>query len=141
MSNKMKEVANLLGVELEEEFKIKNQWTDDLLKITIDRGVVKFDQWRYRWFEITGRKLNDILLGKYKIEKLSFKPKMDENYWTYTHDDFKVFQSYWLDSAIDYARKKCGMIFRTEEEAKRERQRVYEELTGKKWEGENNASN
>lgn len=141
MSNKMKEVAKLLGVELEEEFKIKNSHGEYWVKITTDRGLVMFDQWKNKWLEAVFNILNDILLGKFKIVKLPFEPKMDENYWTYTHDDFKVFQSYWLDSAIDYARKKCGMIFRTEEEAKRERQRVYEELTGKKWEELNNASN
>lgn len=133
MANYMKEVAKLLGMELDEEFRIKNHWGENLVKITAEKGLMHYGEHLKRWMEVGTNGLNDILLGKYEIEKLQFEPKMDENYWTYSHDDFEVFQSYWLDSAIDYARKKCGMMFRTKEEAERERPRVYKELTGREY--------
>lgn len=129
-ANKMAEVARLLGVELNEEFKVSN--FSGKYVIT-EKGF--FQKVADNWACCIGNVINDLLNGSIKIEKPPYVPKYNEFYFSFSFQDFRVTSGRWTDWVEDYARLKCGAIFRTRAEAEEARPRVYEMLTGKKWEG------
>ena len=61
-----------------------------------------------------------IISGEYKIEKIPFVPKVDENYWTYSDGvNAPVIERFlWCNNCYDKERKLLGIIFKTEQEAK-----------------------
>ncbi len=69
--NKMKEVAKLLGVELEEEFKIKGSTTKYKLS---KNGLMFWSDYHQDWFNLS--KLEQLLIGYCEIIKLP-KPILD----------------------------------------------------------------
>jgi len=136
MSNKMKEVANLLGVELEEEFKIKSGCSEICATIDGEKGLMVRCDFNSQFTKPVVITLTDILLGKYEVEKLPFRPKDGDCYWTYFEDNYVIDHHQYWNEATHHARLKCGMVFRNKEEAERERPRIYKELTGKEWRGD-----
>lgn len=70
--NKMSEVAKLLGLELEEEFRIKN--SNFRYKLSKD-GFMFWSDYIQDWFYIS--KLEQLLTGKVQIIKLP-KPILDD---------------------------------------------------------------
>lgn len=122
--NYMQDVARMLGVELEEEFKFRDYNNLDYYGKITDKGVyirseVKKD-WRY-----DGTVLQEILTGLCKIEKLPWQPKRGEEYY-FPATGFQYscpaagFQyscsAAWYNSPIDFALKEAGMIFKTKAE-------------------------
>ena len=116
--NKMKEVAKALGYEVGEEFNLI--FTDG-----------KYS--RYNPFKFTETDLVDtfggvftnyigrIITGEYKIEKIPFKPKVGEYYFTYTDCgdlQITIVLCIWKSDYYDKERKLLGIVFRTEQEAK-----------------------
>ena len=62
-----------------------------------------------------------LITGEYKIEKIPFRPKMGESYWTYTGcgDNEPYIDKYiWHNLYYDKERKLFGIVFRTKQEAK-----------------------
>lgn len=75
MENKMNEVAKLLGVELEEEFKIgKNGLIYEEFKFTVN-GLMFWSDNHQDWFY--SPKLEQLLIGYYEIIKIP-KPILDD---------------------------------------------------------------
>lgn len=113
--NKMKEVANLLGVELGERFNIEDD-LDNPYFIT-EEGLFDCDSYP------DGENLIKLLNGNAKIIKLPFRHRYGQTYWTiscnldegriYTYDD------QWIGCSEDYARYKSGLVFRTEKKLKK----------------------
>lgn len=136
--NYMKQVAEMLGVELNEEFDVCEScldWKKQLVKCKItESGLLVYSNHEKNWF------CDHLMLGQIlskddsiEIKKPPFVPKKNDIYWTVASKKFNAKRETWDDYAIDYARLKCGMVFRTENEAVDARPRIYEELTGKKW--------
>ena len=130
--NLIPEIAKLLGVEIGEEFKIdyitcdsdtRHRFTEtDLELYRIDSWETENDTTLYR-----------LLKGDFEIIKLPWKPKCRDYYFTIGGNDFHIARIPWGDYCTDYMSLKCGMVFRTEAEALKERSRIYKELTGKDW--------
>lgn len=126
--NYMADVAKMLGVELEEEFMIPDK--DVILKITAKDGLIyKVNgkkEWRYNPSD-----LQDLLMGKYEIVKLPWKPKKWD--WYYYPNTFysKVVIKVCDDMPFDYAMKALGMCYLTYEEAEVHFAEDYKKLTGK----------
>lgn len=78
MENKMKEVAKLLGVELEEEFKLKEKDTNYIIhtkyKLT-ENSLMGWSVPEQKWWYST--MLQHLLTGRYQIVKLP-KPILDD---------------------------------------------------------------
>lgn len=129
--NYMADVAKMLGVELEEEFMIPDK--DVILKITAKDGLIyKVNgkkEWRYNPSD-----LQDLLMGKYEIVKLPWKPKKWD--WYYYPNTFysKVVIKVCDDMPFDYAMKALGMCYKTQEEAEAHFAEDYKKLTGKELE-------
>lgn len=119
------QVANMLGLELGEKFKITNDEFDyhgdtfyfsedgckDLGSVCNCNGI-----------------LLSILSGNSKIVKLPWKPKFGEQYWSYSVRTNQACCSMFGEFVEDYAIWKSGNCFRTEEEAKTKGKEIMEKL-------------
>lgn len=115
--NLIPQIAQMLGVAIGEEFKIKSVdgWTykfeEDGLKATRDNEEFTAD------IEIA-----DLLIGKKEIIKLPWRPKKGEGYWTFNvffgSGKWAVASFVWGDEVFDKAVLKAGWVYRTKEEAK-----------------------
>lgn len=125
--NYMKQLTKMLGVELEEEFKV--ECFERKYKITDEGIFVNSDN--DKWFEASFM-LEELLIEGKKIIKLSYQPKTYESYYTYMAD-WSITNIVWLGNFDDLSNKKCGTVFRTEKDAFNARPEVYKKLTGREW--------
>lgn len=121
--NYMKQIAQMLGVEFDEEFYLKSTtngyyFLDDrskkaTFKLSLSGMMINYhnDEW-----ESVGECLASLLEGAYTIVKKPWKPKKDEQiYWV----DLKrrvqkdIFDEYF---SVDVMRYQLGNCFRTKEE-------------------------
>lgn len=108
--NYMADVAKMLGVELEEEFKIDS--SDTIYKF-YENGLCF--QCGGAWLRADSNLIN-LIKGECKIIKLPWQPKTNEAYYRPSRKFFGVASEVWTDNPYDYAFKEAGMIFRTAEE-------------------------
>nr|DAP33597.1 MAG TPA: hypothetical protein [Caudoviricetes sp.] len=113
--NYYKQVAEMLGVELNEEFNVA--YSDDVLcenpyKITVDGLLYKN---HLGW--VRSSYLLKIIEGDLEIVKIPWKPKDDEFYYYYSPCTGITYQERWVNTASDYCMWKIGNCFRTREEA------------------------
>lgn len=83
--NLMPQIAEMLGIELGEEFKVEGDkdFEQKTFYLTTRGLKVKLDQCPKK--EIPAMAvLDSLLFGDTKIIKLPWKPKMDERYWTFS---------------------------------------------------------
>lgn len=114
--NYMKDVAELLGVNLGEEFEIEgNPFKPYKLteKGLIDRNDYKCDY-----------TLTSLLMGECKVIK---KPKKGDGYYSIRIGG-SVDVLTWFEDTYDYMAIALGNCFRTEEEAKEHKDEVLEKL-------------
>ena len=109
--NYMADMAKMLGVELEEEFKISN----DAHIYRITKYGVEYMLANKMWNRDTFTLLK-LLNGEIEIIKLPWQPKTNEAYYRPSRKFFGVTSEVWTDNPYDYAFKEAGMIFRTAEE-------------------------
>lgn len=130
--NLIPEIAKMLGVELNEEFKIKGEnelmtysFNSDGLQVTYGDGI-KIPHMS------TNLALVALVNGEEEIIKLSWKPKLNERYWTFMSSleggKLYVLNYMWDNSVIDVALHKVGWVFRTREEAQTALPKVAAEL-------------
>lgn len=114
--NYYKKIAEMLGVELDEEFSLKNN-DDEILssnyKITGFGGLLfKCDtKWCHSGY------IDEIINGELTIVKLPWKPKFKDYYYYYSPYTELVCTEMWVSKASDYCMWKLGNCFRTKEEA------------------------
>lgn len=108
--NYMADIAKMLGVELEEEFKVDSS-----------NAIYKFFE-NGLCFQCGGAWLRadniliDLIKGDSKIVKLPWQPKEGDVYY-YPGDKFNaVYHSIWGNSVFGFALKEAGFIFKTYEE-------------------------
>ena len=128
--NVMEKVAELLGMELGEEFIIENADRKETVIIAADglhviqpNNVLGPQNWKL---------FSKVLEGLYDVRKKPWEPMMDELYFFPCTYDKKVCCEPWERRSVDYAFKALGMIYRTREEAEANFAKDYEKLTGKK---------
>lgn len=117
--NYMEQVAQMLGVELEEEFKSKDPKNGEIYNI-----IFKFDNSslvrrelkpKRVWMPDSGA-LHQLLIGGFEIVKKPWKPKNgDKYYWVDARKSIETYQFDIFDTwdLISYS---CGNCFRTNEE-------------------------
>lgn len=127
--NHIDKVASFLNVVMGEEFKVKGR--NQTYKFTT-AGLLETGHLLPVYDDFM---LKELIRGSEVIEKLPFNPEGEQDYFTYSRSwDWKIKSYKWKGSSNDFMRKKCGMVFRTYEEAELARPKIYEDLTGKKWE-------
>ena len=109
MSNKMKELAGIFGLELGEEFTINGRSSEYYPYVFTEDGLVDKDG--------DGVPIPiDLLRGVYTIEKLPFRPEEGQRYYTFGLC-LTVISRHWTRCNYDMERKLLGIVFRTEQEA------------------------
>ena len=112
--NYMQDVANILGVELGEEFKLDGRKTKYKF---IENGLYFYAP--DGWWQCSNVMLPKILKGELEIVKLPWKPKVGDVYYRprdYHAAFSEAVTDFWRDTVNDFALKEAGMIFRTREE-------------------------
>ena len=150
--NYMAEVAKILGLELEEKFKIEH--CKETYKFTKDGLVFINDEYGKEWKEAPLVQ-KALLIGRYEVEKLPWMPKEEQHYyyiaWRRIDNTgewkIRVETTFFTEfSTLDNLRVAVGNFFRTKEEAEAQKYEVFKRLTGKDWaetydkEGGNNAT-
>ena len=128
MSNKMKEIAGIFGLELGEEFNISygGKYSEYNPYVFTEDGLVDKDG--------DGCPVpTNLLRGVYTIEKLPFRPEEGQRYYTFGFGlGLTVISIHWTGCKYDMERKLLGIVFRTEKEAI-EYLPVYQKRLGVKW--------
>ena len=122
--NYWKKVANMLGVELDEQFKVNSEygvWNSSTFYFS-EKGFDAVDDACG-----AGELLNSILSGKSEIIKLPWKPQNGKQYWYYYSGDGAEC-AIWKESTWDLHSWKIGNCFRTEEEAWGKGQKLIEQI-------------
>ena len=116
--NLMTGICKNLNVELGEEFKV-DIYGDRIFKIT-ESGVweKKSDDDGYIWEEQLVV-LRELLIGDVEIVKLPWKPRFEDEFYTFTlmYGKWKVCIGWWENEPHYYALLGKGWIYRTRAEA------------------------
>ena len=125
----MAAVAELLGMELGEEFVIQNADRKENVVLAADgfhviqpNNVLSPDH---------GKLLSKVLQGLYELKKKPWEPKEGDMYYILNTGALIVESYSWGNSTFDLAVKSLGVIYRTKEEAEAHFAEDYEKLTGK----------
>lgn len=108
--NHMNGIAKMVGVEMDEEFKI----AETTYKITED-GVKVFGS--FGWTSM-GSAFFEMLAGKFEITRSPWKPKYGEIYYI-IDDNGSVNEVAWRGDFYDTVFYRHGNCFRTKEEAEK----------------------
>lgn len=132
-------IAKMLGVAVDEQFKIKDQY--GLTKY--NKRIYKFDNNGLRFAYDNDMELSTadtstlvaLLNGELEIVKLPWKPQYDQPYWTFrwiaNKNRLDVWQNVWFNSVEEVALLKAGWVFRTPEDAQDAQPKVEEEFIAK----------
>lgn len=115
--NLIPQIAQMLGVELGEEFKIKGR-EGAIYKFIVD-GLLVSDDDAEKVYTTTHVPLVGLVRGDIEIVKLPWKPKKGDTYYTFDRmGDKWCTNSYWWGCFPDeYALLDKGWVFRTKAEA------------------------
>ena len=137
-NNKMKEVANILGLELNQEFIVRYDKYNERLRIT-ERGIEFFIYRDKVWTTCDFISLEDLVTGKYQIENTPFKPQVGETYFYVSssggsHEEIFTDSTVWREDFIDLSRFYFGNCFITQTAADNNKDRIIEKLQTKYYE-------
>ena len=113
MENLWELVAKARGVKLNEEFLYS--WGNLKYKYRINERCLEYyddDKSQWTFSECS----SEFIKGIGKIERLPFRPKRVEVYYSIIHNTATV-SYHWADTTADYERLIAGVVFRTREEA------------------------
>ena len=129
--NYYKQFAEMLGLELEQEFVLTdvdgNRNDKYTYKITEDGLLYKtptFINWSISSLGTIGKLLD----GDVKAVPKPWKPKKGDEYWRCSSSRGFVSSSIWLDDVIDICGWKSGNCFKTSEEAGTKGKEIMEKL-------------
>lgn len=107
----MTDIAKMLGVELEEEFKLTGYNGTFVLT---NKGMMWLTPDKRRSSEVFA--LEDLLTGRNEIVTLPWQPKEGDVYYYPGYKFNDVYHRIWGNTVCDFAFKEVGMIFKTKEE-------------------------
>ena len=139
--NLIPKIAEMLGVEIGEEFYLCNGMDSSIrmgciYKFSNDCLMCADEDDKDCFGVASDKTLRCMLNGSLKIIKLPFEPKDGEPVWMvnfYNENYVFTLKTTWHDTMLGCAIKQIGNCFRTEKEAEKHKYEIYEKLTGKKW--------
>ena len=127
--NYYKKIAEMLGVELGEEFRLKENKTKNIVrpryKITQEEGLM-YSMNRNEFAR--SLLLLSIINGSYSVVKLPWKPKEGEKYWYYSEPFNQAISHKWYGGNYDLLLWKVGNCFKTKEEADIKGKEIMEQI-------------
>ncbi len=126
--NLIPEIAKMLGVELNEEFKIKGR-EGAIYKFIVD-GLLVSDDDAEKVYTTAHMPLVGLVRGDIEIVKLPWKPKKGDVYSTFGRlgDKWVVRSLWWGGFPEEYALLDKGWVYRSEKEAQAALPKVAAEL-------------
>ena len=118
--NYWKQFAEMLGLELEQEFSLVKpngeKVNEDKHKVTED-GILYQREKNGLWLSEPLITLYSLLNGSYKVVHKPWKPKNGDAYWYYRILREEASWTTWSFDSIDFCRWNAGNCFKTEKEA------------------------
>lgn len=118
--NLIPKIAQMLGVEIGEEFKVEGI-ADKTYKFIIDELIVCGEENANHGYVTANMMLVSLAKGDAKLIKLPWKPKKGEKYWGFWYssvdDAWLVLLYTWANNPADFALYKAGWVYRTRAEA------------------------
>lgn len=135
----MAKVAETLGVEIGEVFKIsredRNEKFTKYFRITHDNIEESEYQFLYsHWDTCNSEVLLRLLNGSLTLRKLSWKPKKDEMYYVPAigvHPEYMYQEFIWDKDNADIERYNIGLVYKTKEEATAVAEKMLKNLSKK----------
>lgn len=122
--NLITQIAQMLGVAIGEEFKIKDkhgEFVSDKTYKFSENALMYFHQDDNIYRIVSRTTLCSLLNGNYEVVKLPWKPKEEEHYYTFTstykYTKWKIGLNCWHTEPQNLAFLKAGWVFRTRQEA------------------------
>ena len=129
--NYYKQFAEMLGLELEQEFRLVNpdgtKVDNDLYKIRED-GLFYKKRKNGVWLPEPSTTLSSLLQGLCKVVPKPWKPKKGDEYWSYSVKSSQACCGMFGEYVKDYACWKLGNCFKTSEEAETKGKEIMEQL-------------
>lgn len=129
--NYWKQFANMLGLELGQEFelvdsdsKLKYQYTYKI----IEDGLYRKEANAIALYAEPSVTVDCILNGDYIVVKLPWKPKEGEQYCYYSKMLNHEVSRMWCGESFDLCLWKVGNCFKTEEEARTKGEEIMEQI-------------
>ena len=138
--NLIPKIAEALDIGLDEPFEISTRDGYKICRFFVrGNGVAYLEKYNKdfnQWTQENTDEIGKIVVGAYLVRKLPFEPKDGERYWYvyWTAEHISVTDIPFADGDMHYHHKYCGNCFRTEVEAEKHKFKIYEKLTGRKWE-------
>ena len=133
--NYYKQVAEMLGLELEQEFvltdvdgNIKGNIKGELTYKFTEDGLLYKSQTLVNWSKSSSGTILRLLNGDYKVATKPWKPKYGDEYWRRSSMRGFVSSAIWLDDVIDLCGWKSGNCFKTREEAETKGKEIMEQI-------------
>ena len=128
--NHMKEVAQMLGVELCEEFEIEGR---DGSFMVSENGIQVYEEVfaeEYGWYAVSGNVYFDLLVRSAKIVKKPWIPKDGEKVWAiYSDPEPIIGETHFVSHSYnDLSRFALGCLCRTHEEAEAHAPEIQEQM-------------
>jgi hypothetical protein len=127
--NLIPEIAKMLGVELNEEFKV-DKYDELTFKFAENMLMARADFKGAKW-GITYVVLSELLGGDAEIIKLPWKPKFGDRYFGVFEFNGKLMvcrYDIWRGTIAEEAQYRCGWVYRTKEEAEAALPKVAAEI-------------
>ena len=131
--NYYKQFAEMLGLELEQEFVITDvdgNIKDELTYKFTEDGLLCKNTILVNWAKSPSGTIAILLNGDYKVATKPWKPKKGEKYSYYINSTYfeGINSCMWTDECLDLLHWKVGNCFRTEEEAKTKGKEIMEQI-------------
>ena len=133
MANLIPKIAEMLGVELGEEFKVRSIFGGSPNNKIYHFGTKElFYTHEKNKNEIKDEyTLTELINGDCEIVNLPWKPKRKDKYWTLYingHNKLDTCWNIWTEEIAEFARLKAGWIYRSREEAEAALPKVAAEM-------------
>ena len=128
--NYYKKIAEMLGVELGEEFKLKPSCLEKpwncLYRFSKDGLENKYSD--LSWVKCEKGAIDNILIGQTEVIKIPWKPEKGEPNWYYSVGLKEANLTQWEDKLWDLLYWKVGNFFKTKEEAETKGKEIIEQI-------------
>lgn len=133
--NHAKQIANMLGLEIGEKFKIKGHPNMGTFWFVDDVSMGMKDAWQYdmgsEMYDLglePEELLEQVLTGFYEVERVPWKPKKGDVYWYYSIAYGDAYATEWENTTVELISWKTGNCFRTEVEAETIGKEIVEQI-------------
>lgn len=131
--NYWKQFAEMLGLELEQEFVITDvdgNRKGDLTYMITDHGILYKSQDSNNWLASSLVTFRKIMNGDYKVVSKPWKPKKGDIYSYYINSTYfdGTNSCRWTDEGLDLLLWKAGNCFKTEEEASAKGKEIMDKI-------------